>query len=523
MSDNDFDVVLVGYGPVGALLASALGRRGLRVAVFERDGEIFAVPRAVHLDAEAIRVIQSVGLIDEVLPCTAPTRGMEFVNSRGERYFGTTRRGVLPEKNQHGWHPGYMFYQPDLERVLRSGAERHPSVQVQLRQRVEAIEQQAAQDCALLEVRDLARDTCRSVRARYVVGCDGASSTARRCIGGRLESLGYDRHWLVVDTFLRREVALPSMSQQICDPARPTTFVYSAGKHRRFEFQLRPGESAEEMERPAAVARLLSPWLAPEDADVARARVYEFHGVVASPWRAGRVLLAGDAAHQMPPFQGQGLCAGMRDVANLCWKLAWVLDGRAADRLLDSYEQERAPHVRAVVASSIRVGELIDRLAAAEANGERFEDGALEANATRRIGWMPGLRSGLMPAVAPDDPGPVGDLLVQPRVRLRGGPVQRLDDALGGRLAVISARDPSQLLRAEARAFLARLDARLFGPHDLEDLDGWLDMLLARHPTLIVRPDGYILGTADAGPALERQLEALRQALGATHEPAASP
>jgi 3-(3-hydroxy-phenyl)propionate hydroxylase len=210
----------------------------------------------------------------------------------------------------------------------------------------------------------------------------------------------------------------------------------------------------------------------------------------------------------------------MRDVANLSWKLAWVLDGRAADRLLDSYEQERAPQVRAVVASSIRVGELIDRLAAAEANGERFDDNALEANATRRIGWMPGLHSGLMPAAPPGDPGPVGDLLAQPRVRLRGGPVQRLDDALGGRLAVISTTDPSQLLGAEARAFLARLDARLFGPHDLEDLDGWLDALLARHPTLIVRPDGYILGAADVGPAVERQLEALREALGPTHEPA---
>lgn len=515
MSDGEIvDVALVGYGPVGALLASALGRRGVRVAVFERDAEIFALPRAVHLDAEAIRVIQSVGLIDAVLPCTAPTRGMEFVSSRGERYFGTTPRGVVPAPTRHGWHPGYMFYQPDLERALRSGAERHPSVTVELGQRVEAIAQTAGADCARLEVRDLDRASRRSVRARYAVGCDGAHSTTRRAIGARLESLGYDRQWLVVDTFLRREVALPSMSQQICDPARPTTFVCSAGRHRRFEFQLRPGESALEMERPEQVARLLSRWLAPEDADVARAKVYEFHGVVASPWRSGRLLLAGDAAHQMPPFQGQGLCGGIRDVANLAWKLAWVLDGRAGDAVLDSYEAERAPHVRAMVASSIRVGQLIEALAAAEARGEGFEDASLEANATRRMGWMPRLCSGLMPPVSADDPGPVGNLLVQPRVRLRGGPVQRLDDVLGGELALLTREDPGRLLGAAARAFLERVGARLLGSRDLEDLDGWLGEALGRHAALIVRPDGYVLGAADDGPALDAQLERLRDALG---------
>jgi 3-(3-hydroxy-phenyl)propionate hydroxylase len=220
------------------------------------------------------------------------------------------------------------------------------------------------------------------------------------------------------------------------------------------------------------VWRLLARWLAPGDAEIRRSTVYEFHGVVAAPWRAGRVLLAGDAAHQMPPFQGQGLCAGIRDVANLAWKLALVERGRARDALLDSYEAERSPHARAMVASSIGVGRLMDRLARAEASGEPFHDPALEDNATRRAGWMPRLCGGILPPLPVDDPGPSGELMVQPRVRLRGAPPRRLDDIQGDGFALYAREDPAKLLSRDARAFLERIGARLFAASELEDLDG---------------------------------------------------
>jgi 3-(3-hydroxy-phenyl)propionate hydroxylase len=506
------DVLIAGCGPVGALLANALGRRGLRVRVCEREASIFDLPRAVHLDAEALRVLQGCGLDAAVLPCTLPTRGMEFVDSGGERYFGTVPRGSPPVETQLGWCRGYMFYQPDLERVLREGARRFPSVELRLRAEVESIEQDGAGVEA--RVRDLEQGRSERLRARYLVGCDGAHSGARRAIGAGLESLGYDRRWLVVDVFLRGEVALPGMSQQICDPARKITFIHAAGGHRRWEFELLPDESAEEMERPETVARLLSRWLAPGDAEIRRASVYAFHGVVATRWRDRRVLLAGDAAHQMPPFQGQGLCAGIRDVANLAWKLAFALDGRARDTLLDSYEAERAPHARALVESSIGVGRLMDRLADAEARGERFQDPALEANATRRAGWMPRLRGGLLPETPEGEAGPTGELLVQPRVRVRGGPPQRLDDALGDGFAVVAREHAEKLLPAQTRAWLERIGARWLAAGEWQDLDGWLDPLLERHLALLIRPDRYVQGAADDAPALERLLDQLRRALG---------
>lgn len=506
------DVAIVGFGPVGALLANALGLFGLRTAVFERGSEVFELPRAVHLDFEIMRCFQAVGLAEAILPWTIPTRGIEFVNSRGERYFGTVERGAAPAPTPFGWERGYMFYQPDLERELRRGVERFANVRVKLRHDVESIE--TSNDAVELRVRDLDSGVLRSEQASFVVGCDGSHSTTRRALGGRLESLGYDRQWLVVDVFLQRDVELPGMSQQICDPDRPTTFIYSARGHRRWEFLLLPGESADEMQQPETVRRLLARWLGPKDAQIVRASVYEFHGVVATPWRSGRLLIAGDAAHQMPPFQGQGLCAGIRDVANLGWKLAWVLEGRAPAALLDSYEAERSAHARAVVDSSIRVGRVIEELAASEARGEAFRDDALEGNATRRAGWMPKLRSGLMSedAQAPDEPA--GELFVQPRVRLRGGPEQRLDDVLGSHFALICPEKWAKQLSRSARATLRRIDARLFERASLQDLDGWLDRWLDADSAVVVRPDRYVLGVAKDPAALDAQLETLAERLG---------
>jgi hypothetical protein len=207
------------------------------------------------------------------------------------------------------------------------------------------------------------------------------------------------------------------------------------------------------------------------------------------------------------------MCAGIRDVANLSWKLAWILDGRASDALLESYELERSAHARAVVASSIQVGELIDRLAAAEAKGEALEDAALEANATRRGGWMPGLRFRHSAPGANQEPGPVGQLLDQPRVRLGDGPTRRLDDVLGPRLAVIGAEDPRKWLDAESLDFLARVDAVLLSADDFEDQEGWLDELIERHRMLVVRPDRYIVGVARDGSELVGVIERFRRSL----------
>jgi 3-(3-hydroxy-phenyl)propionate hydroxylase len=351
---TDVDVAIVGCGPVGVTLANLLGRRGRAVAAFERELDVYHLPRAAHFDGEIMRVFQAIGLDGAVEPCTAPIAGMHFVNAAGDTLAAYDTEG---KPGLHGWPDDFMFHQPDLERALRAGLARHPSVSLHLGHEVEAIE--SGEDTAAVRVRDLATGTSRTVSARYVVGCDGARSLARSAVGSGLSDYGFDQPWLVVDTFLRRPVELPRVAVQYCDPSRPATFVPHGGTHRRWELMVMPGEDPAELEKPERVLELLAPWVGPDDVDVARAVVYSFHALVATRWRAGRIFVMGDAAHQMPPFLGQGMCAGIRDAANLAWKLDAVLDGAAPESLLDTYQSEREPHVRAVIETAVATGQVI--------------------------------------------------------------------------------------------------------------------------------------------------------------------
>jgi 3-(3-hydroxy-phenyl)propionate hydroxylase len=354
------DVAVVGYGPVGAVLANLLGQAGLDVVVVEPALDVYHLPRAAHFDDEVMRVFQGIGLADAVLPHTTPVLGMDFVTAEGEVLFGFAS---ADRPKRHGWEPGYLFHQPGLERALRAGVERFPTVEVHLGHEVVDLDPSptAAPDSVELLVREVATDTEHTVAARFVVGCDGARSFVRRSLGIGLDDQGFDQPWLVVDAVLREgaRAVLPERVLQICDPARPGTFVPMPGRHRRWEL-MSMGETADELLEPATIARLLAPWVTVgEDVDLDRAAVYSFHALVAEEWRRGRVLLAGDAAHQMPPFLGQGMCSGIRDAANLAWKLAMVLDGRAGDDLLDTYQPEREPHVRAITELAVALGGIL--------------------------------------------------------------------------------------------------------------------------------------------------------------------
>ncbi len=199
------------------------------------------------------------------------------------------------------------------------------------------------------------------IEARAVVGCDGAGSTIRKLAGLSLDDLGFDEPWLVVDVLANERglAKLPKTSVQYCEPARPTTYVMGTGAHRRWEFSLNADEDPRRMEQPDEVWGLLSRWIQPEDGELWRSASYRFHALVARDWRKGRVFIAGDAAHQQPPFLGQGLCQGIRDAANLAWKLEAVLRGAASDSLLDSYGQERRGHVAALTGIIKSIGGLI--------------------------------------------------------------------------------------------------------------------------------------------------------------------
>jgi 3-(3-hydroxy-phenyl)propionate hydroxylase len=350
-----FDVAIVGYGPAGALLARLLGQRGLHVGVFERELAAYPLPRAVHFDGEVMRIFQTAGVDDAVAAVTrASNKGMHFVNAEGRTLM--IRKGMEGPGPQ-GWHHNNYFHQPDLERVLRGAAESCASVEV--RQHAEVIALEDRGDHVWFRLANARPGEPDEFTARYLVGCDGARSFVRGVIGSSYDDLGLRQPWLVTDVIMRRDTGLPDYTIQHCDPARPTTACCVTGMRRRWEMMLKQGDDPAEVVKPENAWKFLSRWVSPEDAEIERTAVYTFQSVVAKGWRKGRLLIAGDAAHQTPPFIGQGMCAGMRDCANLAWKLERVLRGTSNDSLLDTYETERWPNVHAFIELAVRVGAVI--------------------------------------------------------------------------------------------------------------------------------------------------------------------
>ena len=327
-------------------LGSRARTRGFNVTVVEKATEIYDLPRAIVMDDEGQRALTLIGAGEGLADITSPLPGAEFVDVAGTRIIGFE----LPEGTLTGlgFPPVVRYYQPDLEAFLRAHA-LAAGVQFMLGEEVTNVTQSDTGVIAGLA-------SGQQLTADWLIAADGAASPIRKALGIRFDSQGFDQEWMVVDVRLHDgcEPTLPTMVQQICDPASPTTFVPGHARYRRWEFQLQDGETRDEMAEPARVWQLLSPWLTPDDASIVRAVVYRFHGTVASAMRSGRVFIAGDAAHQMPPFMGQGLCSGIRDAVNLAWKLDLVSSGRAGERLLDTYEEERRPHAAGVVGARDR-------------------------------------------------------------------------------------------------------------------------------------------------------------------------
>ena len=445
------DVAILGYGPVGALLANLLGQAGLRVGVFEREREIYALPRAVHFDGEVMRIFQSVGLADRIaVAARTSSKGMHFVNADGQTLL--IRRGI-DGPGPHGWAGNWYFHQPELEKILRDGVGRFANVDVQLGRDVQSVDE---------------------LEARYVVGCDGARSLVRQAIGSTRLDLGLHQPWLVVDLLCDpdspRVKALPEYTVQLCDPARPMTVVNVGGRRRRWEIMLMPGDAPDRLTDPEIFWPMLARWVGPDDAVLERSAVYTFHSVVQQGWRKERLLLAGDACHQTPPFLGQGMCAGMRDASNLAWKLDDVLRGRADDSLLDTYERERRPHAQAFIELAVKLGGILQETDPARAaeRDRRFAAGAEMFDFPQP---QLGLEVGAVGAP------PLGTIFPQPR--LADG--RLMDDAIGlnfaivGEAALLSSRKPDAVrLDGVGAAWLAERGLR----------------------AAILRPDRYICAVA---------------------------
>jgi 3-(3-hydroxy-phenyl)propionate hydroxylase len=487
------DVAIVGLGPTGATLANLLAQQGLKVLVLDREADIYPLPRAVHFDGECMRVFQAAGIADTLAPQLVVSPGMKFVDASGRVLIDWSRPLQV---GPMGWNASYRFHQPHLERTLRQRLAQHAGVDTRLRHDVYAIEEQAGG--VELRMEDMATGRLLRAAARYVVGCDGARSIVRRFMGTELDDLQSHERWLVVDVLLQGERPdLGDHSVQFCDPARPATYVRGVGNRRRWELMLMPGDDPATITRPEAIWSLLSPWVTPGEAVLERPAVYTFHSVVARGWRQGRLLIAGDAAHQTPPFMGQGMCAGIRDASNLAWKLDAVIRGNAPDTLLESYESERSPHVREFIETAVRLGKVI-QATDPEVARRRDEDFARSPQvfSTPHPPLGPGAHAG----------GAHGGRLAPQAIAADGA---RMDDRVGYAHALL-------VLPAHVAAANEASDGqvRVIAADDAQ-VSAWLEQ--AGAVAALVRPDRYVAGMAPGPSGLAELLALLpaRQAVAA--------
>ncbi|MFA4926894.1 MAG: bifunctional 3-(3-hydroxy-phenyl)propionate/3-hydroxycinnamic acid hydroxylase [Patulibacter sp.] len=504
----DCDVLVVGAGPVGALLACLLGDLGVSVVVVEQAQATYDLPRAAVIDDEVLRIFQTVGVDAEVLAASQAQRTITYRTAAGRPI-----EILRPDHGPFGHPPMVSIHQPSIERTLVARIGEIPQVELRWGTRVEAIDRAA--DHVDAWVRPVAGGRRERVRSRFLVGCEGAAGAVRARIGASFAGSTFAQRWIVIDALVDRPVAHAPHPHFVGDPQRPTVSLpMSPGRH-RWEFMLHPEEDPEPLLRPAKLQQLVRPWTDGAPVEIERAVVYAFHARTASRWRRGRVFLAGDAAHVMPPFVGQGFSSGARDAGNLAWKLAAVLRG-APDALLDSYEQERRPHVAQMQRMAVRWGGVLQTTSPRTAAARDRILPALE-----RIGVMEWVRENVKPL--PTYPSGafarrphrlpfrrgIGALFPQPLVSEPAGPPVRLDELLGRGWGLISADEQSA-------AVLGRgVERVLVLGRDLEDVEGAIGDWLARHHAtwVLLRPDRYVF--ALGGPAeAPRALEALRTRVG---------
>ncbi|OBI83531.1 bifunctional 3-(3-hydroxy-phenyl)propionate/3-hydroxycinnamic acid hydroxylase [Mycobacterium sp. E740] len=510
------DVVIVGAGPSGLTLANILGLHGVRTLVVEERDTLIDYPRGVGLDDEALRTFQSIGLVDRVLPHTVPNQIL--------RFFDAKRRllaEMAPPDARFGWPKRNGFVQPMVDAELFGGLARFDHVEVRFGWRVESCVE--TDDAVTVQF----AGSKAPVTARYVVGCDGGRSVTRRLMGVSFDGTTSSTRWLVVDV-ANDPLGHPN-SEVGADPARPYVSISIAHGIRRFEFLIHPHETDAQADDPEFVRRMLAQRVPhPERVDMIRHRVYTHHSRIAGSFRKGRLMLAGDAAHLMPVWQGQGYNSGIRDAANLGWKLAAVVTGQADDALLDTYDVERRKHARAMIDLSTMVGRVIsptnrrvaavrDRVIHAASVVPSLKRYVLEM----RFKPMPRYQQGAVFHTGADD-SPAGTLFIQPRVDTRAQQNVLLDEVLGPGFAVLCWSNNLRAILGDkafgrwkalgAEFIEARPMTQLHWPgHDDDDvvvvgdrtgaLKSWFDVYT--DSVLFLRPDRCIAGACIAQRAAE--------------------
>ncbi|AMM18948.1 hypothetical protein AX769_00840 [Frondihabitans sp. PAMC 28766] len=512
------DFLIVGAGPVGLVTAILLGRTGKRVTVVERWPARYPLPRACTIDHEALRILQSAGVMGSHADLFEPSRGerggYQIRNGDGE----LLRAINWNRPSESGWANTNGFYQPDLEEALESMALALPTVE--LRRGWSAVGLEQDDETVTLTVASTDdRTQTTALRGRWLVGADGANSVIRDLVGIATADSGFEADWLVVDYRPLDDRPWGAFVTQYCDPAQPATAVNSGPGRRRFEFMRPTDVSADVMAQPETAWCLMEPWgVTPETARLERHAVYTFRARWATEWRRRRVLLAGDSAHLMPPFLGQGLCSGLRDASALAWRLSMIESGLADAAVLDSYGAERGAHVTEIIDEAVAIGQMVceqDPQKAADRDARLVSD---LHDPDAAVVEPPHPRLGRSPFVDPNDPSS-GHLSVQGQVAV-DGTIGLYDDVVGGgwQLTGIDV-DPLVGVPRETAAWFASIggtSVTVSAAGALRDVEGayraWFD---ARDCSVVLaRPDFYVVGTGEPRD-VARLLEGLRNALGA--------
>lgn len=531
-------VLIVGAGPVGLTLANTLGGQGVRTLLIEALPKLIDYPRAIGIDDEALRTMQGIGLADRIVPHTTPMHWMRFLTASGRCW-----ASIEPRTDEFGWPRRNAFIQPQADRILFEGLSRFPQVEARFSTRFVALEQDASAVRATLE----GPEGRYVVEADYMVGADGGSSPVRGALGLSFDGETAPNQWIVIDVE-NDPIGTPNI---YLGSDNRRAYVSAALPHgvRRFEFMVLKGEDESHFSRPEVMREMLGRVLdRPEEAKIIRQRIYNHNARLASRFRVGRVLLAGDAAHIMPVWQGQGYNSGIRDAANLGWKLAMVVKGALGEALLDTYQAERRDHAKAMIDLSVLVGKVfnppwpvLNTLRDGLTRVLNLVPSVKRYLLEMRFKPMPRFRAGaIVPAPGHPETSPVGKLFIQPKVCTIAGEVKRLDDVIGPNFAILAwGANPVQYMKPAQLSMWRALGAvfvcvkpevqlgaapdpelgfrtdPMEGVVQLGDVQGRLKDWFGAQPDSVVflRPD-RVVGATSTPLAVSETSQALARALG---------
>ena len=489
---EQFDIAICGYGPVGSTFAGLMGKLGHKVLVIERNIGPSPTARAINTDGEQLRTFDRLGIAEKVVENSTEVHCVHF----GDANLNPIQTIEQPVGvSAMGWPNQVLFYQPELEEFIRSSVESENNILIKEGTELLSIDDTA--EGVYLKCKNSDGDL--TFFSKYLIGCDGASSFVRRELDIDLEDFEYNQEWLVCDAHLTKEVNIPKKeAMQVCDPKRPGTYVPGRRGHLRFEFKKMPGEDTNELEKDENVWKLLKPWINENNAKLERAQVYAFHACIAETWRKGNVLIAGDAAHQMPPFMGAGMGTGIRDITNISWKLDLLLKNKAKEEILDTYQKERHSHAKWTIAQTVTIGQVIEGFCAA-AEGKEYEPKGPSYDVN-----FPHIPHGIY-----GDPADMitGVPIPQPIISLNNKQ-EMLDRVISSNFAILT-NESNLDLSERAKTIVELLDIKTLTIDSNDDSEQRLKTIFEKYIAVLVRPDKYTYGGVNDISSLSNMIESL--------------